>query len=241
MRSKLALLFVALLLLVPARAAVSIEDTALLIKNGKDEEALKICLQLDEMGQGSFGLYYNQGLAYKNLGRLAEARAAFERCLLLKPSSILTRRQLQGIKENLSPHLDSLEVVGTPWWSQAQGETLVIIPSLVLFLSALASKARKKNLASKAVLGLTILSLVSAATIGLGSPAQERAILIDQNANLLVEPKIDSASESQEALPAGLMLEVVAKSGHFFEVRLGDGRTGWLRNAQLVALKLPKS
>lgn len=217
------------------------EDTALLLNSGKDEEALKICLQLDEAGKGSFGLYYNQGLAYKNLGRLAEARAAFERCLILKPSSIPTRRQLQGIKANLSSRLNSLEVVGTPWWSQAQGETLVILPSLLLFLSALASKARKKSLAGKTVLGLTILSLVSAATIGLGSPAQERAILIDQNAKLLIEPKIDSASESQEVLPAGLMLEVVAKNGHFLEVRLGDGRTGWLRNAQLVALKLPRS
>ena len=56
------------------------------LKQDNPERAVTLSEMLEVEGRLSFGLFYNQGLAYRNLGQNARARASFEQALLYEPA-----------------------------------------------------------------------------------------------------------------------------------------------------------
>jgi hypothetical protein len=231
------LLLLALLAMSPVRAQ-DFPSAVEALGKGHDQEALAILRRLDQAGHSSFGSLYDEGLAFRNLGQTARARACFERALLLRPHSLATRRRLQELEGRLGPKVAELDVTGTPWWKANEVELLVVLPGLIML--GLALKARRKG-RRPAETPMLVLFLGGVALLGLvmwNSPAPNRAVVVDQSAQLLPEPQPDKAGE---ALPAGVMVDVLEQQGHYLKARLGDGRSGWLRTAQTVELTLPSS
>lgn len=221
-----------------ARAQNAFEESVAALREGRDREALAACQRLDQAGRSSFGSLYNEGLAYRNLGDIGRARASFERALLLAPHDLDTRRRLRELDNQLGEKLLSRDALGTPVWKQSQAEVLLLLPGLALLVLAIGARSRGKRPAPTAILALTTGGLALGGLIWLTSPAEHRAVVVDGAAQLLPAPE---PGKPGEKVPAGQLVEVLGKSEHYLEVRLGDGSTGWLRQAQLVELDLPKT
>ena len=234
--NRLLVILFCLLLFSPAWAQSEFETAVQALKDGHDHEALAACLRLEESGQASFGSLYNQGLALRNLGDVPRARACFERALILNPHNVATRQRLREIDSELGEKVISRDVRGTPWWRAREADLLVILPGLVMLILALAARIKGVRPAATPMLSLFLGGLGLLALIVLTSPAQQRAVVVDQAAQLLPEAKPDKPGEK---IPAGALVDITERSDHYVKVRLGDDKTGWLRTAQVAELTLP--
>ena len=116
---QLALLLLLLLGLALAASAESrYSELVEALKKKDDSFAITLAKELERDGETSFGLYYNLGLAYRNQGKNAYARAYFEKALTYGPRDFTVRRRLREVKEALSPDISELDVRGTTWWSR---------------------------------------------------------------------------------------------------------------------------
>lgn len=228
----------ALSLLAPAWAAGDFEASVEALNQGHDQEALAACQRLDEAGEATFGSLYNEGLALRNLGQPARARAAFERALLLNPHDLATRRRLQEVETKLDSKVATLNVRGTPWWKPHEAELMVVLPGLIMLVLAGVARAQGKRPGETPMLVLVVCALGLLTLVAWTAPARERAIVVDKSAALLAEP---APGKAGEALPAGVMVDILERSDHYLKVRLGDDRTGWLRGTQVVELAPPQA
>lgn len=226
------------LLLSPARAENDFESALNALRGGRDQEALAATQRLEASGEASFGSLYNQGLALRNLGDLPRSRAAFERALILNPHDISTRKRLREIDNELGEKVIGRDALGTPWLRASEIEVLVLLPGLLMV--ALAIRARIKGVRPPAtpMLGLLLGGAALLALVAWTSPARERAVVVDEGARLLPEP---APGNPGETVPAGCLVDLDERSEHYVKVSLGDGKTGWLRAAQLEELTLPKA
>jgi tetratricopeptide (TPR) repeat protein len=226
----------AVLLLVPAWAQPDFEASVQALRDGQDQAALTICQQLEQAGQASFGSLYNQGLALRNLGDAARARASFERALLLKPHDLATRKRLREIDAQLGEKVISKDVRGTPWWRAHEAELMLIFPGLLMLAMGVAWRQKGTRPSATPMLTVLLGGLGLMALVLLTSPPQHRAVVVEKTAHLLPEPQPGKAGV---AVAAGTLVEILERSDHYLKVRLGDDQTGWLRKPQVVELTLP--
>lgn len=222
----------ALLLLSPGLAETSFEELVKSLAQKDDQQAVTVSLALEKQEQNSYGLFYNQGLAYRNLGQAARARASFEKALLYSPRDLKTRRRLREVKEKLNPQLAEMDVRGTPWWTEAESQTVLILPGLLLLGLGL-RRLFGRSVTPRTTTVAVVFWVFTLVFFWLHNPPPRRAIVVSPNSKLLSQAKSDS---SGSALHEGLALEILRDKGHFRQVRLRDGQTGWLRQGQLVEL-----
>ncbi len=227
-----------LLLTVSGWAKPSFEQIVEALKLGNDRKALESSQALEKAGESSFGLFYNQGLAWRNLGDLPQARASFEQALLLRPHDLSTRRRLREVETKLGPKVLALDVRGTPWWSQSQAEVLLLLPGVALLGLGLRSRWKKRALPPVPTALLWIGGLGLVALFAATAPPVQRAVVIDKSAPLLPAA---SPEKPGEAIPGGVLVEVLEQRDHYVKVSLADGKTGWLRLAQLRRLAVASS
>lgn len=211
---------------------VTFKETVEALQVQDDVLALKLAEQLESSGDIGFGLYYNKGLAERNLGYFARSRASFEKALLYEPRSLETRRRLREVKEKLGPQLPELDVQGTPPWDKTEAEVVLGLITLGLLLSGgrtLLGKPAPVGQIGALTAALAGLILV----VHLNNPPAQRAILVSETARLLSEP---NGSSSGTATINGVMLEVLEQKAHYLKVRNRKGETGWLREAEAVGL-----
>lgn len=197
-----------------------------------DVRALQIVEKLEENGQSSFGLYYNQGLAYRDQARFAQARAAFEKALLYSPRDLATRRRLREVKEKLSPQLAEKDVTGTPLWTPVEAKIALAIVSL-LALTLGFGRALGKPISAKAVTVGFLFVLALIALLYLTDPPPSRGVVIAPKARLLPEAR---SGEGGAVINKGILVEVMDRKGHYLQVRLKGDETGWLREGELIVL-----
>lgn len=199
------------------------------IGEGEDQRALE---QLLRVRKPSFGVFYNLGLAYRNLGDIPRSRAAFEQALVASPRSLSTRRRLREIRSRFDSEKLRLDTRWTPWWGQAEAEVLLFLPALILLgagVLRLSGRPSKPPL----IIGLTVSGVILSALLWLTSPPPDRAVVVEESARLLPAP--ESGKKGAE-LPAGILVEVLHSQDHYAKIRLGDEREGWVRLAMLERL-----
>jgi tetratricopeptide (TPR) repeat protein len=236
--SRTLLLLVALLLLpVPAWALPDLDSVVKALQEGRHQQALAACQEIEQSGRASFGSLYNQGLALRNLGDLPRARASFERALLLNPHDLATRKRLREIDAELGPGVRAASTLGTPWWSANESELLLLLPGALLLGLVLTARLRGQRPAATPTLVLLLAGLGLIGMIVLTAPARERAVVIAKDAQLLPEPRPDKPGKT---VPAGCLVDITGRSEHYIEIRTGAGDSGWLRSAQAQELTLPR-
>lgn len=223
----------------PAWAEPSLSPTeglvqmAQALRSGQPEEALELGFELP----ASHGLFYNRGLAWRELGDLARARASFERAVLLSPRDLATRRRLREVQAQLGGKTTSLDVRPTPWWSQNQAELLLVVPGLAFVVLGLAARRKRRELPRGPALGIGLSWVALAGLVLTTAPPPQRAVVVESNAHLLPAPGPENPGQQ---LPAGVRVEVLQKNDLFVQIALGDGTTGWLRHPQLEELSITK-
>lgn len=221
-------------LALPTLAAPSFQEGVKALKSGNDRKALSVFQELPP----SYGSFYNQGLAWRNLGDLPHARAAFERALLYRPHDLGARRRLQELERKLGENVLKLDVGWTPWWSQSQAEILLLLPGLgMLFIGGKARRSRS-GLPLGPTLAVWGSGIALAAFFVLTAPPEHRAVVVDSTAHLLPEPSPDKPGE---VIPGGVLVEVLEQKSHYLKIALAGGKSGWLREAQLQELAVTRS
>lgn len=223
-------------LLSPAWAEPSLTTMAEQLDNGRPQEALATAQKLRKSGQTSFGLAYNEGLAWRDLGDPARARAAFEQALWLNPRHLATRRHLQELRLQLGLPSLTDEVRGTPWWRQNEVEVALCLPGLALWLLVLGARRRGTAVSTRAALSLLALGGALALGVLLSAPPARRAVVVEKGVQRLPRP---SPEQPGKEIPMGQMVQVLEARGHYVQVRSGDGQTGWVRQPQVVEFTLP--
>lgn len=229
------ILIALLLLSLPVLAEAKFDELVDAIKQQDDPLAVVLGSELEKNGEASFGLFYNLGLAHRNQGQNALARAYFERALQYSPRDLEVRRRLREAKSTLSPELVSLDVNSTPWWTKNEAQLLIFIPCLALFGLGIRRKFGGKETRRLHLGLLSIAAFGSCLLVALNNPPQHRAVVTSSSTRLLSEAK--SGSDGI-ALPQGVLVEVVSSKRHFTQIKLGDDKTGWVRKAELLKLSV---
>lgn len=203
-----------------------------------DRAAVEILEKLNQSEGRSFGSIYNEGLAWRNLDDLPRSRAAFEQALIISPRDFATRRRLQEVKGRLDPKRQWVEVRETPWWTLSEAQILLLFPGLVLVGLSVVGRIRRQAPSTKVLLGCVFCGLTVAGVVLATAPFARRAVVVASGTQLLPEPV---AEKTGEAVPAGQLVDIVDHQQHFVEIRMGDGKTGWVRSAQLIEITPPEN
>jgi len=225
-------LLLALILCSVASAQESFGDLVEAVQVKDDVRALQMAEQLEKDDQNSFGLYYNQGLAFRDQARFARARAAFEKALLYSPRDLATRRRLREVKEKLSPQLAEKDVTGTPLWTPLEAQ--IALGAVCLLVVGLGlGRALGKRISGRTLTAGFVFFLAVLAVLHLTNPPPSRGVVIAPKARLLPEAR---SGEGGAVINKGILVEVMDRKGHYLQVRLKGDETGWLREGELIVL-----
>ena len=202
------------------------------LKQDDADRAVTLSEIAEKEGLHSFGLFYNQGLAYRNQGQNARARASFEKALLYQPRDLSTRRRLREVKERLSPEIAQHDVTYTPWWTRTEAEVLLLVTALAV-LGLGIGRTLGKNVSARQVAWSFAAFVVLVGLVVLTNPPAPRGVLVSSSVRLLSEPQ---GGATGPIVPEGVLVEVFGSKGHFLEVGTREGSRGWVREAEIVLI-----
>ena len=191
-------------------------------------------------------LYVNLGNAALQADRLGPAIAAYRRALELDPQNARARQNLtyaRSLLPDWAQREESLRLVDSLlFWRTmlSRGQILVLGAASFLLAALLAAVgiARRqvyvRNLAILPLLAWLLLSVSLRANDD--GDAQRNAVLIAE-ANVYTADSENSAPRLAKPLPSGVEVALLQQRERWAEVRLPDGRTGWVLSSTLDRLE----
>ncbi|WP_118974348.1 SH3 domain-containing protein [Taibaiella koreensis] len=239
------LLFVWLLSLAgPARADIK-TDNALWQKGNalytqKQYDSAAACYEaLLQRYPRDARLHYNAANAYYRLNKVGVAILHYEKATFLDPGN-------QQVKDNLllakgrvqNPLPEASPIFFVAWWKgllKAFGSNVWAVLSLLAFAAILVlvylTRVRKERFThsgrwlSLAIVSLLICGCMTWFTYDAATNSH-RAVVLQAGANLLDAPRTNG--KTLGSLPEGTLLEVSQEEGQFMNVKLPNGREGWV-------------
>lgn len=210
-------------------------------------EAIRLYNALLEQGFESVALYYNLGNAYFEKGDLGRAVLNYERALKIAPRDKDVLHNLEVIrKQHLANKIDRIpESAIERWWHNFlfifSADTWAVLTILLFWISAvgfffwLRGKSRQKRkkgfILGMAAFGISLLFLILTNNRGSVETAAYKAVVMKSNTIMRVAP--DEQSKEEEQLFPGVTVTIVDTFGKWYEVRLSDGRKGWIAFSNL--------
>jgi len=207
-------------------------------------EARDVYERILSMGYRSGELYYNLGNTYYRLGEIADAILSYERAVRYIPTdedlqhNLLLANLLITDRIEATPRLFFLE-----YWDDIknafslQGATWLAYVAYLLVFSALALTvlARTYRLKKMAMAGmiagtavfLVLMVLFFAKLADFGK--ENEAIVMESVVTVKNSP--DTRSSDAFVLHNGVKVEITDSVGDWIEVRLADGKVGWIELA----------
>lgn len=205
--------------------------------------------QLRSAGYESPALYYNLGNAYYKTGDAARAVLFYERALRLAPGDEDILHNLQLVNLTLPDRIEEApRLFIWDWWAAVTtwlpaGVQAAVVYALVLFLAgsltgvALARTygARRRwfiGAAAAAVAGTVMTGVLLARLSDLAR--DDRAVILASVTTAKNAP--DDGSTDAFVLHGGARLTILTRSGEWWEIRLADGKVGWIRSSAAEAI-----
>ncbi|NOY76346.1 MAG: tetratricopeptide repeat protein [Calditrichaeota bacterium] len=210
-------------------------------QKGQYAEAVSDYQQILKMGYESPELYYNLGNAYYKLHKIGLSVLYYNRALKLAPRDEDIRHNLELVNLRVVDRIPSIPELfyiryfksfqnlfgtGTLFWITVVFYVLMI---LFLVLALLVRNHSLRKVARRLAWALGILFVVFAFTLSTKVWAQTHTV----EAVVLV-PKVDvKSAPSQDgtlvfSLHEGVKVRVEQKANGWFEIKLADGKEGWL-------------
>lgn len=241
----------AVLILLPILGAASFlhaDQKSYLFRNGNEayqkgkyEEAISDYQQILKMGYESPELYYNLGNAYYKMHKIGPAVLYYNRALKLAPRDEDIRHNLELVNMRVVDRIPSIPELfyiryfksfqnlfgtGTLFWITAIFYMLTI---LFIVLALLVRNRGFRKVSRQLAWAIGIVFLVFAFILGTKTWAQTHTV----EAVVLV-PKVDVKSAPTKdgtlvfSLHEGVKVRVEQKTDGWFEIKLADGKEGWL-------------
>ena len=206
--------------------------------------AIALYDSLLRMGYADARIYYNLGNAHFKRGELARSRLNYERALRLDPGDPDTRRNIDLIVSRLTDRVEPVpQFVLYRWWRGMKNSSTPrgILLWGALFFSATLSLAvlfvwwpllwvRRVLFAAMAALTLAWLSsLILLFDRFDDDAARPAAIVVAGSVTAKSSP--DRSGIDSFTIHEGLHVEVRDEHAQWLQVRLPDGKLGWLPNS----------
>ncbi|RYE22346.1 MAG: tetratricopeptide repeat protein [Sphingobacteriales bacterium] len=187
-------------------------------------------------------VYYNLGNTYYRLNQIGPAVLNYERALKIKPSYKEAEDNLTLAQSRISNRISSMEeIFFVRWWrgfTSGNTATFWAVFSLLLFVALIAillakrfGKAAKLPSQVTPTLSVIWLLVLFLSVVAAGRRQDSDAGVVMQNdAQMLSEP---DKGKVQGLIPEGTTVNWEAEIGTWVEVKLPDGREGYIRKEDL--------
>ncbi len=235
----LVLIFAGLLLMA---APDSLYNTAnKLYQEGRFEESIESYESLISAGFESSSLYYNLGNAYFRSNKLGKARLFYEKSLKLNPGDEDARINLAYLEGLLADRFEEVpEIFYKKWvknlvsslnsdqWSYISIFTFLLsVGTFITYLLFRRISIRKAGFFSSILfLVISISSLVAALKQDKIVKQPDAAVVTDLSVNVKSSPR--ETGTGLFVLHEGAKIWLEDKTGGWIEIRLSDGRKGWV-------------
>lgn len=212
-----------------------------LYQNKQYDEAIKNYQEILDQGYSSTALYYNLGNAYYRAGKIGYAILNYERGLKLDPYNEDIQYNLKIVKARTIDRIKEVpQIFIVDWWitfitafSLTTWQILVIIFYLILLASITIFFVSKRGYLQRysiysaliGLLGAILFTIVLFANIG-RETSKDFAILTTNTVAAKQSP--NDSSNDLFVIHEGLKVAVMSQFGDWVEVKLYDGKVGWL-------------
>ena len=210
-------------------------------QKGNYEEAVSSYKQILKMGYESPELYYNLGNSYYKLHKIGPAVLYYNRALKMNPRDEDIRHNLDLVNLRVVDRIPSIpELFYIRYFKSFQDlfstQTLfwisIIFYALTILFIVLALLVRNRSfrlLSHRMAWGVGIVFLIFAFTLGTKVWAQTHTVEA-----IVLTPKVDVKSAPAKdgtlvfSLHEGVKVRIEQKTNGWFEIKLADGKEGWL-------------
>ena len=209
-------------------------------QNGKYEDAVKFYEEILEMKYENAELYYNLGNAFYKSGLISKAILNYHRALRLRPNDEDINFNLQIA--NLSV-VDKIPIIPELFYIKYFNRlrsifslrflTIIVLSLYFLFVGTwillLQFKTSKIRLIFKTALFSFLILLLAFSFTFISKIMYERnveAIIVIVQVDVRSSPSEDGTEIFQ--IHEGLKVKITDSSGDWYEIRLSDGKEGWL-------------
>lgn len=222
------------------------DEANLLYQQGKYEQAIDNYQNIIDEGLESGPLYFNLGNAYYKLNQLGAARLNYERATEFLKNDEDLEENINLLKLRLVDQIDPTpKFILNVWWDQIVD--FIVIDGLIWIVAGLfwlvivvfsiryyyRSRGRgdRLNLIFMSVMTLFILfTLISVQKI-YNLETEQYGIIMKSTVTSLAEPK--PGATEVFILHEGTKIKIERIANDWFEIRLEDGKTGWLEGSDL--------
>jgi tetratricopeptide (TPR) repeat protein len=211
-------------------------------QNGDYETALKSYKEILQMGFATTDLYYNLGNTYFKLGQNSKAILNYERALRLQPNDEDIQFNLQILNLSVVDKIPQIpELFHIKYFKQFRSLfsirilTIISLIFYMLFFIALilwliSEKSKLRIIFKYTFLTLLIVLIVFSFTF------VSKILYLQKNVEAIVmSPQVDVLSAPSESgtqifsIHDGLKVKITNTRDEWYEIRLPDGKEGWLQ------------
>jgi tetratricopeptide (TPR) repeat protein len=208
---------------------------------GRYEEAAESYEKLLVAGKESAALYYNLGNSYFRSNKLGKARLYFEKALKLNPGDEDSEANLKYLLELLPDRFDEVPVIFYKKWISSAIAALssnqwayISIVTFVLALLAVLSYLFFKNISFRKAGFFSFLGLIFISMISFAASWKQYKLIRSPESAIITDLMVNAKSAPHESgtglfvLHEGAKVYLEDKTGGWQEIRLTDGRKGWV-------------
>lgn len=193
---------------------------------------------------GNAEVYYNLGNAYYRLNRIGLAVLNYERALRIDPDYKDAKENLALTQSRIANKVpDVQDIFFVSWWNSLTSPgkaTAWTITCLIIFIVVLGilllRRLNKLNSVPPQLIGLLsllwVVFLCFAFFSAQNAADSHEAVVMQSDAPLLNTVQ----GKTQSLVPEGTTVRLSEIKGNWVEVRLPDGRTGWMQQSLLTKI-----
>ncbi len=187
-------------------------------------------------------VFFNLGNAYYRLNKIAPAVLNYERALKIKPDFADAKENLQLTQNRIRNHIQDVnDIFFIKWWDSLTHPVKAgtwAVTALVVFILIIATMAiRRFGLAGGIhipaqvawVLGFFWICFIVLAVVSAARTSTNNTGVVMQNDTPLLNANLQGKPITQ--IPEGTTIAIVDEKDTWLEVRIPDGRIGWIQQS----------
>lgn len=213
---------------------------------GEWDKALTNYMIIEERDLASAPLYYNMANTYFKKGDVARAILYYNRALRLAPADEDIRHNLEYAEQSTRDIIEEIPEFFLSSWlrgvrNMMSGNAWTILSLVVLVLAVMAAlmfllaqplRARKAGFYMMVVCGvLFVATSAFAASSRREMVARNKAVIMSSSVSIKSSP--DRAATELFVLHEGTTVSVGEKIEGWVEIRIADGRKGWIEESRI--------